>query len=520
MTDSMLWQRPEDETNKKQEIPTNNRQDRDATNYLETNDVVDNMNSPVSQDEENLMLTYMQPSLLTMHTDLQKLRVKSLSHDEKSAAIDSIDREKFSIVQTIDIYAGTQPLSQDLLRKIAAFILFGKNYDQLQSDEINDIADTLQVDTVDTKILRKNKTKRESLQTTNGMQMRREILNSTKSDTYTKKLILEFLEAEKYRQHPDIDRSFATLSQVHNRTEKSLGNDAPIRRVKFLGGNSRNSVFRVMSAKSGAIITKISTAKGHGFMAEAQKQIQAKNALPDTPAILSSSEQTMLMELIRGTHEPDIQSTPDAIKYCLTLMQKLHSLHKKGIIHADIKPANIISDKEKNPRLIDFGHSIVIKTAHTKSLDPEGLGAGTPPYMPLESFTKINDEGHVEVSEKLDVYATGCLLFELITKEPWIPRPNDEEAAQGQSKKYNKGFIYYKTKLEELANNPKIFASALSRIDDVQIRKTLKGFLSPTSNKRFSSLEAMRSLERLNQLQEPTKGWKNKVSDWWKKGRV
>ena len=77
------------------------------------------------------------------------------------------------------------------------------------------------------------------------------------------------------------------------------------------------------------------------------------------------------------------------------------NLHKKGVIHRDIKLDNILLDKNCNPKLIDFGISSIME-ANTKIYDT----GGTPAYLAPEV---IKAEG--DVGPKSDVWSLGVLLY-------------------------------------------------------------------------------------------------------------
>lgn len=91
----------------------------------------------------------------------------------------------------------------------------------------------------------------------------------------------------------------------------------------------------------------------------------------------------------------------------------LVALHGAGIVHCDIKPDNIfVLDDDGGsgyPRVkvIDFG----VARSMTEAALPDGTIVGTPAFMPPEQW-------YGAPSAKSDVYALGCLLYELITGGP------------------------------------------------------------------------------------------------------
>jgi serine/threonine protein kinase len=85
----------------------------------------------------------------------------------------------------------------------------------------------------------------------------------------------------------------------------------------------------------------------------------------------------------------------------------LAQAHALGIIHRDLKPSNILLDQSGVPRVMDFG--IAARTADPAD-DGPGL-VGTPAYMAPEYVT-----GRV-VSERMDVFAAGLVLLEMLTGE-------------------------------------------------------------------------------------------------------
>lgn len=84
----------------------------------------------------------------------------------------------------------------------------------------------------------------------------------------------------------------------------------------------------------------------------------------------------------------------------------LHYAHKNGVVHRDVKPANILLDDKQIAFLTDFGLAI----RESVNPDPAGL-VGTPAYMSPE---QSRGEGH-RVDGRSDVYSLGSVFYEMLT---------------------------------------------------------------------------------------------------------
>jgi tetratricopeptide (TPR) repeat protein/TolB-like protein len=84
----------------------------------------------------------------------------------------------------------------------------------------------------------------------------------------------------------------------------------------------------------------------------------------------------------------------------------LAEAHRLGVVHRDLKPHNVMIDREGTARIMDFG---IAHSARTKGLTDRGAIVGTPDYMSPE---QAEGEG---VDARSDIYSLGVMLFEMAT---------------------------------------------------------------------------------------------------------
>ena len=143
----------------------------------------------------------------------------------------------------------------------------------------------------------------------------------------------------------------------------------------------------------------------------------------------------IVMELVDGPTLADrLARGPLPVDLALEISRQiavaLEAAHEKGIVHRDLKPANIALTGTGTVKVLDFGlakalaadqSSIRTTPAGAEVASTEGLVAGTPAYMSPEQA-----RGH-DVDARSDVWAFGCVVFEMLTGRSAFGRPTVAE---------------------------------------------------------------------------------------------
>ncbi|MEE1929929.1 protein kinase [Streptomyces sp. TRM 70351] len=142
-------------------------------------------------------------------------------------------------------------------------------------------------------------------------------------------------------------------------------------------------------------------------------------------AVYDSGEDTMdgntvpyiVMELVEGhtirelLHNAEPPPPDQALIIVSGVLEALAYSHQHGIVHRDIKPANVIITHAGAVKVMDFGIARALHGVST-TMTQTGMVMGTPQYLsPEQALGKT-------VDARSDLYATGCLLYELLTRRP------------------------------------------------------------------------------------------------------
>ncbi|MEU3346939.1 protein kinase [Streptomyces sp. NPDC006700] len=125
----------------------------------------------------------------------------------------------------------------------------------------------------------------------------------------------------------------------------------------------------------------------------------------------------IVMELVEGRTIRDLLLNAEApgpeqaLIIVSGVLEALAYSHQHGIVHRDIKPANVIITDNGAVKVMDFGIARALHGAST-TMTQTGMVMGTPQYLsPEQALGKA-------VDYRSDLYATGCLLYELLALRP------------------------------------------------------------------------------------------------------
>lgn len=155
------------------------------------------------------------------------------------------------------------------------------------------------------------------------------------------------------------------------------------------------------------------------FRREAQSaaRLQHSNIVPIYEIGAHAELNFFSMALVRGQnlaqtlHQGPGLASRDAARMMRTIAETLDYAHRLGILHLDLKPANILIDEHGEPQVADFG--LAKRLEETLSSDSDEV-SGTPSYMAPE---QAQVKSH-RLSVATDIYGLGAILYELLCRRP------------------------------------------------------------------------------------------------------
>jgi serine/threonine-protein kinase len=114
----------------------------------------------------------------------------------------------------------------------------------------------------------------------------------------------------------------------------------------------------------------------------------------------------------------------DALQITREIADALTYAHGRGVVHRDVKPENILLERG-HAVVADFGIARALSSASEEHLTRPGMAVGTVPYMSPEQAA-----GQSEVDGRTDIYALGCVLYEMLAGQPPFTGPTAESIAR------------------------------------------------------------------------------------------
>ena len=154
------------------------------------------------------------------------------------------------------------------------------------------------------------------------------------------------------------------------------------------------------------------------FLQEAQvlATLSHPNLVRVTDYFSWNGNEYLVMDFVEGEslaaliQRQGAQSESRALAWSRQLLGALSYCHSRGVLHRDIKPQNIIIDREGNAVLVDFG-LVKLWDPHDPRTRTVMRGMGTPEYAPPEQY----DTGPGHTDPRSDVYGMGATLYHALT---------------------------------------------------------------------------------------------------------
>ncbi|WP_372369450.1 protein kinase [Candidatus Uabimicrobium sp. HlEnr_7] len=237
---------------------------------------------------------------------------------------------------------------------------------------------------------------------------------------------------KKLRNHVKNDQSSNSNSNSAPVKKKSYKSYGPYKIMERVASGAMGVIYKAEDTRDGSIVAlKIIRDGGDAkkirkerFDREARSALMVKS--PGVVTIRDSGEINnipfLAMDFVEGStldeywEELETKDINEAIRIGIIIARALAHIHKAGIIHRDVKPANVLMDctvSEPFPMITDFSLAMITDPLE-KKLTQTGVAVGTPYYMSPEQTFGIRED----IGPHTDTYSLGAVLYEMLCENP------------------------------------------------------------------------------------------------------
>jgi serine/threonine protein kinase len=291
------------------------------------------------------------------------------------------------------------------------------------------------------------------------------------------------------------------------------------RLVKSLGKGTSGTVYRAVDTFTGKEVAlkivdpavfndpEFGSARHAQFLSEASLagMLIHPHVVTLLDAVVQKDRAHIAMELITGgdlsqhVKPGTLLPVADVIEICYNCCSALDYTTRVGIIHCDIKPANIMIAEGTDVRITDFGAAVLHKTNVVRNAD-----MGSPHYAAPERITRE------ELTFHSDMYSLGVVLYELLTgRRPFVANGIDElvdkilneEPAPPSSVRPDLSQIVDRVVLRALRKKPEERYQSWAEFA-FELAEVSRHVLSPDSVPEADKLHALKRVQALEALSD------------------
>ena len=209
-----------------------------------------------------------------------------------------------------------------------------------------------------------------------------------------------------------------TLRRFQREAEAASKLDHPGLCTVFEAGSADGVVFIAMRYVEGQTLAALIASARHSNRRD-DDDIDRASSKPVSVVLSASSDSGESVSASGSSRSSRRGDVAEAARFLEATARAVHAAHEVGLVHRDVKPANIMVTPEGTPVVLDFG--LARDDTIGETLTHTGVLLGTPAYMSPEQV-----QGDVAVDRRVDVYGLGATLFECVTLRRPFEAPTRE----------------------------------------------------------------------------------------------